>query len=311
MKKPYATLLIILIATATYLTMSQGNLYVNPVTKMYDYGVKRDPICERWENNTCREYVCAKTENNTCKEYAYQINYLGAFTYSFMHIVIKHLLINMIMLLAIRWVIETKLEKKLLIGIFLFSGILAGLGYALANPHSWVIGASAGVAGMLVAAYLVDVKKTIIVLTGSVLLLSCIVLPLTDYTIHQLTTSHEQQLNNTQQEIQKINETIKQVEKTIQEKQEKGENATQEIKQIQNLTKQLNQTIIKKETVTTEKETIKEGSEKEKETPASDLIHMLGALFGIVYMLAFKRISFEWFITDLKKYWNWMKKKWH
>ena len=147
MKIPYGTIALILIAVTAYLVMSEGQLYVNPVSKMYDYGVKSDPVCIEWKDDLCYRYSCLEEVNNTCQEYEYQVNFLGAFTYAFMHVGIKHLLINMLILFAIGWVAERKIESKHLLGIFLSSSVIAGIGYALISK-SWVIGSSAGIAGL-------------------------------------------------------------------------------------------------------------------------------------------------------------------
>ncbi|MCD6414867.1 MAG: rhomboid family intramembrane serine protease [Candidatus Diapherotrites archaeon] len=280
MMKARATLTITISLIVAYFLMSKGQLYVYPISQMYLFGVSRN-------------------------------NLIGALTYSFMHIGIKHLLANLLVLVPVGLIAENRFGWKDTLGVFLFSGTVAGFCYALLSPGTWVIGSSAGIAGLLVAGYMADIKKTVIVIIACVVFASFIAIPATQAVISYIETAHEKVINEKVSEIQQLNTSLRELQEKINEKKAKGENITPEIVIVQNLTQKLNETVKVKEVKEQQKQTIERGSKEEAATPPSMLIHLFGALAGLLYVYEFRVEAFEWLIDDLKGMWGRIRGKNH
>lgn len=283
MKVPYATILITLIVVSSYLLVSGGQPYIKEYGKMYQY--------------------------STSQMNLQRGNILGLVTYSFMHIGIKHLVLNTTILILIGWIVEEKIGWKHTLALFFITSILAGIAYSLTVTRGWVIGSSAGIAGLMVGAYLSNIKKALAALITITLVSTVLILPLTDFTLAQMTTTKEKIVNESKEKILELNTSIEKIEKEIETKKEQGKNITEEVKKMENLTSQLNQTKKIEEKAKIEKESIEQGKKTEEKTPPSNLIHLYGALAGIAYMMVFKREAFEWFLKDMKKIKE--KIKWH
>ncbi|MFH0836381.1 MAG: rhomboid family intramembrane serine protease, partial [Candidatus Micrarchaeota archaeon] len=86
------------------------------------------------------------------------------FTYLFLHIGIIHLTGNAVSLLAFGSITEQVLSPKDVLGVFLVSGVSAGLLFALINPGTLLAGASAGIAGLMTASVLLKPKHALVAL---------------------------------------------------------------------------------------------------------------------------------------------------
>jgi vacuolar-type H+-ATPase subunit I/STV1 len=168
------------------------------------------------------------------------------------------------------------------------------------KPNVWVVGSSAGIAGLLVASYIIDVKKTVIAFLALSGLVVLMLAPVTEQGLETIVVQQEKTLNQTQQNVTKLNETIKQVEKEIQEKQEKGENVTEIIQKKENLTSQLQEKQKEYQKVAEEKQGLEGGIQEEAQAEASWEIHALGALVSLCYLALFKKEAFQWLVKDVK-----------
>lgn len=239
-------------------------------------------------------------------------SFLGVFTYSFIHISPQHILANVSLLLAVGIIAEQKLRPRDYLSIFFASAITAGVVFHLLSPKPTIlIGASSAVSGILAASVFVDFKKAIPAIVIFALFLSVASPMVSSYTASKLglleneTQKLEKEFNETLKEEEKVEEELNQtlsrlqvlkiecheednetacdeLNKTVEEK----ENKTQEKKQIEeerNKTQEdLNGTMQKKNVV-------KEGVKREEETTTSSVVHLVGALTGLIYLGLFRR----------------------
>lgn len=239
-KLPVATLVLSGTLVLFYFLVSGGSTYITPLSKMYPLGVSFS-------------------------------NLIGAFTYTFSHIGVKHLLGNLMALLAFGAIVEQKIENWHVAGVFLISGVFAGISYALIHPDVWVIGASAAVAGLLAVGTVTSTKKTLVAFAAVILLVPNVILPTSDIALDALEgwrtgQAEEAQVQMTQleQQIQAGNYTQETVEQKDEAEQDYSK-ATQSV------------------------ESLEEGRETEAATPASFEIHMLGGFFALAFLWAFDR----------------------
>ena len=160
---PFATLLIVLATLVIYLWFSQGQPYIVPLSQLDPFGVT-------------------------------SYNLLGAVSYSFFHIGLKHLIGNVVVLLAMGMLVERHIGNKHLLGLYFASSIMAGAGYALYKPTVWVIGASAAISGLVLTAYLFDFKKASILLFVVLLSIPMFIFPITDAGLAALQETHEEEI---------------------------------------------------------------------------------------------------------------------
>jgi len=265
---PYATLFLTFFTVFVYFWLSKGQPYVYPIWKLWWYGVTNTHL---W----------------------------GAISYSFIHIGIRHLIGNVIVLFLLGTVLEQKIGGRHTLGIYASAGMLGGLFYALLFPKVWVIGASAAIAGLMVAAYLADFKKASVVIIIVVFLIPNVVIPATEniligFTEEQvekriLLIEQEEELQKELQQVVvrlKIEDLTLEEKQLLQGKQEKIASNIQIVKEEQEEVVEVEQTTIK-------------GIETESVTPVSFEIHLLGVLFAMVYASLFKRSIFTNFKDDI------------
>ncbi|HEV8289356.1 MAG TPA: rhomboid family intramembrane serine protease [Candidatus Norongarragalinales archaeon] len=224
---PYATIILALLVLGVYFYYSNGTLYL--------------------------------PEGFVSQYSASQAGPLGLVTHLFVHVGIIHLLGNLLPLIAFAWFFEkrSKSPQHTLV-IFLTSGIIAGLLFVLLNPNSFLVGASAGVAGLIGACIVSKPRSTIVLLIVVPLATTLIAFPIAD-------SARETQLNAFVQQTNVLQSQVEQL--TVQNKTAEAAAANQS----------LQETRAKLEQTTT-------GVEREKTTPSDTLVHAIGVLFGIVYV---------------------------
>ena len=247
MRFPYATVSIAAISVILYFLLSEGHLYIYPFEKMLPFGAMYGST-------------------------------LGILTYSFLHIGLKHLTINLSILLVVGTIVENKLGGRHTLQLFLFTGIISGLLYVFIRPYAWVAGSSAGIAGLLTASYIVNIKKTIPAFLAVSLFVSLIAIPTTEKKVEEIKEKKVEELNQTIKKEIKLNQSLQEDERELKEKKERGENVSKIIKKKEELASKLNETKKEKQKVAMEKEVLEKGVKKEEITPPSSLIHLLGAL---------------------------------
>lgn len=189
---------------------------------------------------------------------------LGNFLfYMLIHSSIFHLTVNLVSLIAFALIVENKLGWKDCIALFFFAGILTAVSYGFLHSDTILIGASAGVSGLIVGAFLLDPKKTFIAAILVVVLLSFVFIPSAQTTL----TSYSE----------KIEEKSIKIAEDINKAVERGET-----EKAVALNKQF--TEAKKEI-----KEFKEAEELRLEAEVDPWIHGYGAIFGIIYLFALRR----------------------
>ena len=203
-------------------------------------------------------------------------NLLGLLTYSFIHVSPMHLIGNVLLLVPIGIIAEKKLRFKDYFAIFFLSAIVSALAYSVVQPNDVLVGASAAVAGLMAAAFLVDIKKTIVAMIAFSLLVIVITPQVTSFTDSQLSI-----LNNKNMELQQALDSINQ----------QIQNATQQndTEAVQQLESDKNQTAQDLSNSAEQQANIEAGLQREKETRTNQIIHLVGALTGLAYLFAFRR----------------------
>ncbi|MDP2717347.1 MAG: rhomboid family intramembrane serine protease [Candidatus Micrarchaeota archaeon] len=104
-------------------------------------------------------------------------NPFGLLFHLFFHIGARHLVGNLLPLVAFAMVLEITLSGRHMLSVFFVSGVLAALLFSLLNPSSFLAGASAGVAGLMGAAALARPKWAVVLLVAVPVLSSFVALP--------------------------------------------------------------------------------------------------------------------------------------
>lgn len=185
------------------------------------------------------------------------------FSYWFAHTGVFHLVINLCSLLFFALVVELALASVDVVLIFFSSAILSALVYGLFNPGVMLLGASAGIGGLISSALALRLKKSLYALVALFLVLEIVLLPLASSLVYGLEEKLEQ-------------ETAR-LEIELDEAVSKGEDA-----KAGRISSELKE---KKEKA----EVIETGKKVEKETPVGVYVHSLGAFFGLLYLAVFRR----------------------
>ena len=203
-------------------------------------------------------------------------NPIGFIAYSFVHVSPAHLIGNLILLIPIGFIAEKKLRSKDYIVIFFFSAAASAIVYSYMTPNHVLVGASSAISGLIAAGFMVDFKKGLLAVLLSSLLIYLVSPSITMYTQEHLGVLQNQSAQ-LEQNITQINQAI---QVAIQQ------NNTQ---QAANFTEQ-KQAVVQDYSATKKSQTnIEVGVEREKTSTTSPIVHIVGALTGMAYLVAFRR----------------------
>lgn len=191
-------------------------------------------------------------------------NPLSFLSHLFIHVGIFHLIGNILPLILFGLVLESAIISIDVLIIFLLAGTISSFLFSLMNPGIPLIGASAGISGILAAVMLVKPKAALALLIATPLLISLAFFPAANF------ISHYYEENMVEKKV--VLET--QLERAIKTNQ-----SVQVISQI-------NKTIQK----TDEKiEVTFSGRVREEATPTDFLVHVYGAIIGGFYIYFLRR----------------------
>ncbi len=189
-------------------------------------------------------------------------NPFNIISYMLAHMSIWHLIVNVVSLVLFATIVELALSSKDVVGIFLFSAILTVLFFSVFNPGIVLIGASAGVWGIMAASFILNTKRTIAAL-AIIVALFLFLFPAAAIVVQQYET-------------------------VIVQKNVELETALVTAVKTGNQERAASIAVEKSET---EKE-LKEFGESKKlaaETIIDPFLHSYAAIFGIVYLFIFRR----------------------
>ncbi len=267
---PYATMLLLAMCVIAYLAVSGGEPYVYPLENLDAYGVS-------------------------------QSSPLGAVTYSFLHVGLKHLAGNLIVILLMGLVVERVLGWKDTLGIYLTSGIGAGLVYIFFYPNALVIGSSAAISGLILAGYAVDVKKAFVVLAAVLLLVPAVVYPGVNAGLDWITAQRTAQELEVSAERQVIEQQLFEVREQI----EAGNYTEETLELEQELSLLAEEKGVECKQASVKKVTVVVGRQREETTPVSFEIHVFGMVIAALYLALFRRDAYIKFIKDFEGIRRW------
>jgi len=236
MRLPLATAALVIAVIAGYLLLSGGNFYIpDAELRAAALRVSSQPI--------------------------------GVLTHLFTHVGILHLLGNLVPLAAFGWVAETRLRRGDVITVFLCAGMVSAALFSIFNPSFLLVGASAGVVGLMGAAVVARPKLSCVALAAVPLLLALVLFPLASAAVELQQT----QLAEMQQGLQwNYSQLI-------------AQNRTEEASQVNVSIAQVNQTL----------GVSVEGRAREQKTPTDFSVHLYGALFGVLYVFFVRPKAFR------------------
>lgn len=179
-KIPWATLAIALFTVTAYFLLSEGELYI-PVESLSWLGFSLN-------------------------------NFLGALSYSFVHISVIHLFGNMIAFTLAGIIVERYIGSKELVLLYVLCGAFSAIIYAVFFPNVVLIGASGAVAGVIFAGFLFDLRKMVIFSLAAVLITSGLVEPLQGSIYEKRTEELEQKASLFESVMDSLMENFTQLE---------------------------------------------------------------------------------------------------
>lgn len=238
-------------------------------------------------------------------------NLLGVITYPLLHLSPQHLFANVALLIAVGIIAEEKLNIKDYLSIFFISSIVAGIVFHILTPKPVVlVGASSAISGILAASIFIDIKKAVIAIIIFGIFLQVTSPAVTNYTQSKLKEIQAEGQNITQtynetikkrKEIQDILESLKnKLSLLITRCEEGNQTACSKIQEVNetkvnkskqeqiieekesNIKQKANQTIIN-ELI------LEQGIERDRKAQTSSIVHMVGAIMGILYLAAFRK----------------------
>jgi len=193
----------------------------------------------------------------------------GAVTYLFDHAGLGHLIENLAGLVVFCLIVEAALSYRDGLAIFFLSGVVGGLACLAAEPQVKIIGASAGIVGLAVAGVLSDPKRGVLALAFAALLVNFAAPAAADWAAAESYKSLEQQKELAQQKAQEL---------LAQQRPAEA--------QQQALVAQEKQALIEQQART---------KKSEDSAGPADVAHVVGALVGAAYVIAFRReVVFSW-----------------
>jgi hypothetical protein len=220
----------------------------------------------------------------------------------------------MVIFALIGFIAEKKLRLKDFLAIYFIAGAVGAVLFAVLEPNTVLVGASAAVAGLMIPAILIDFKKAFIFMFVGFAALGFVIIPTTsaliiDYQNSLTNTVIDLEDNLIDRTIEKstvegtITETVNEME-LFAELYQQGNITEQEYntsvsvlnQEVQNLTEQ--KTIIEQQEteilqelggVNQTKTLLEEGIRQENRSKTNTIVHVAGSLVGLFYLAAFRR----------------------
>ncbi len=196
------------------------------------------------------------------------------FSYLLVHTGFSHLAVNIVSGAAFAIVVESVLGFADTIAIFVVSGVLTAVAFTVINPNTALIGASAGVSGLLGASFFLDPKKAIWGIVLSLAAASLVIAPVSFQGVETAGASIDSSMSVAlQEQSAALAEGNLNNAKLAEEKIHKIQKQEQEFAVSRNF---------------------------EIETKTDFWIHGYGAVFGCLYVLIFRREKMHKAIAEVK-----------
>lgn len=208
-------------------------------------------------------------------------NFMALFYHLLFHVGWLHLIGNLVPFVVFGWILETRLPSLHVAAMFLCAGVLGGLSFAVLNPGYALIGASAGIAGVMAAAVVVRPKLGIPALIFVPLLVFMVILPVASSASSSVISSLDTKKTGLEQQVSAL----------------LAENKTKEAavanESLILVSSQLGQTVA--------------GKALEEKTPTDAWAHLVGAIAGTLYLMCFCRRELDDGISEAEDSWLWLR----
>lgn len=233
-------------------------------------------------------------------------------TYPFLHLSPQHILANIALLIAVGIIAEKKLRNRDYLAIFFSSAITAAITFQVITPHPTVlVGASAAVSGIMAAAIFVDIKKALISILVFALFLNIASPLIMDYTetryaqLQNRTLQIEEEFKDIEEEIEQTKEQKESYmdiishlhhqcvelgnQSACEELEKANETLEEKEKEEEQLKERKNESFEEFNQTVHEEQKIEEGIKREERAKTSGIVHLVGALTGLLYLAIFRR----------------------
>jgi len=209
----------------------------------------------------------------------------GILFHLFFHVGLLHLFGNLIPFIVFALVIEESLSHQDVFYVFLVSGLVAGFIFSLLNPSTLLVGASAGISGLMAAGTVVNPKKGIPLLLLLPLAVSFIVSP-------SVTAFSQAAVDSLASQKQSLEDTA-----AVFEAQNKTVEAQETKEQVKVVEQKIALTV--------------QGQERERKTPTDLVVHAVGAVVGFFFVSLIRKKKFEDGMDEMVEIVEWAREKTH
>lgn len=187
----------------------------------------------------------------------------GILSHAFLHVGFFHLIGNLVPLAIFALLLETALVATDVVVLFVLSAVLASGLFSLVNPGTFLIGSSAGVAGLMTAATILRPRKALPLLIATPLVIYLVAFPAANALSEWNTSRLAEEQTVLSQEVRQL----------------VAQNKTAEAAAV-------NESL---QAVAVQHEQTTEGIQRESVTPTDFSVHVIGALVAVAYLFAFRR----------------------
>jgi membrane associated rhomboid family serine protease len=180
-----------------------------------------------------------------------------------LHVGVQHLVGNLLPLIAFSLLLENALVWADVLAVFAASGVLGGALFSLLNPGAELVGASAGISGLMAAAAALKPKRALVLLVCVPLFVAFAAVPLVSFSENAFERGLFERQAALETQVRALLAQNKFAEAA-------AANAT-----LQSVAARAEQTI--------------EGREREASTPTDFAVHVFGALAGVAFLWFFRR----------------------
>lgn len=211
---------------------------------------------------------------------------LGLITYPFVHVSLSHLVGNMLFLLVVGAFAERKLRPVDFYSVYFLSAAYSALAFGLLEPNTVLVGASAAVAGLMVAAFLADLRRAVVAVLFTMLLAGYLIMPAFNAFVSNAQDSLAAQSVALSGELDRLNASLSRAQEALASggisEAEYNRTSAEVSSNSSIVASQLRQV----ESVLTN---VEGGYSRERATRTSILVHLVGGMAALAYVIAFRR----------------------
>lgn len=196
------------------------------------------------------------------------------FSYGFVHVGVLHLAGNLVPFLAFAFLAEAVIGAQLFL-VFLLAGVVGGAAFLLFSPGVALVGASAGISGLLGVAFSARPKASAVALLAMPFAVYLLVFPAANALISSQQNFFFERQAFFSEQSEEFEAQNKAVEATV---------AAEKAAEAQ-----------------AHAERLSSGESREKSTQTDALVHFVGVIVGFFYVFAFHHEKFVQGATDVRE----------